>query len=101
MGIYTVINTAQLKKGTVFEMDKILDLLAEISRKLDRLGNAPATAAQPPLNGLVVGKAAAARLAGVHANTITNWAREFSGLHVGKNQYSVAKLREIIALKKA
>lgn len=57
-------------------MDKILDLLAEISRKLDRLGN-------------------------VHANTISNWAREFSGLHVGKNQYSVAKLREIIALKKA
>lgn len=57
-------------------MDKILDLLAEISRKLDRLGN-------------------------VHANTIINWAHEFSGLHVGKNQYSVAKLREIIALKKA
>ena len=54
-------------------MDKILDLLAQISRKLDRLGN-------------------------VHSNTISNWAREFSGLHV---EYSVAKLREIIALKKA
>ena len=82
-------------------MDKILDLLAEISRKLDRLGNVPATAAQPPLKGLVVSKSQAAKLADVHANTISNWAREFSGLHVGKNQYSVAKLREIIALKKA
>ena len=82
-------------------MDKILDLLAEISRKLDRLGNVSAPAEKSPLNGLVVGKAQAAKLAGVHINTITNWAREFSGLHVGKNQYSVAKLREIIALKKA
>lgn len=82
-------------------MDKILDLLAEISRKLDRLGNVPAAAEQTPLKGLVVSKSQAAKLADVHVNTIANWAREFSGLHVGKNQYSVAKLREIIALKKA
>lgn len=81
-------------------MDKILDLLAEISRKLDKLAAVPGVGEQPPLKGLVVGKAQAAKLADVHVNTISNWAREFSGLHVGKNQYSVAKLREIIALKK-
>lgn len=81
-------------------MDKILDLLAEISRKLDKLAVEPGNGADLPPKGLVVGKAQAAKLADVHVNTISNWAREFSGLHVGKNQYSVAKLREIIALKK-
>lgn len=82
------------------DMDKILDLLAEISRKLDKLAAVPGMGEQPPFKGLVVGKAQAAKLADVHVNTISNWAREFSGLHVGKNQYNVAKLREIIALKK-
>lgn len=82
------------------DMDKILDLLAEISRKLDKLAVAPGVGADLPTKGLVVSKAQAAKLADVHTNTISNWSREFSGLHVGKNQYSVAKLREIIALKK-
>lgn len=47
----------------------------------------------------VITKARAAELAGVCGTTIKNWSQLYSGLRLGRNQYSVEVLAKILSVK--
>ena len=80
-------------------MSKLIKLLQEISDKLDALAPALLEQREQEKKCALITRHSAAKIAKVHPNTIANWAKEFSGLSVGCNQYNLAKLKEIMRLK--
>lgn len=79
-------------------MDNIVQLLTEIRDNLAALRAQTANAAKVP-EIRYISKRKAAEIAGVHGNTIDNWAHQYTRFRVGTNQYDINMLARIMRVK--